>query len=755
MQRRDAARRHGDASSMPRSFDAPPTSSAPVHSMPSETPAAAAAPTPFKGKGMSLSKKPKGTSLLGPVAKASKAPAAVPPSPVVPPAPRAQAAASPSPAAAATPAPAPAPRAKPAPSVAPAAAGVAGATAASLLDDMTPTPSAPSTLLEDVAAPHETPATDDALAAAAPDAWAETEAPAAADAWAESETPAAADAWAEAEAPAPTVDETATGAEREAEAPAYAAADDHYTAQDDDAWPAAQDAPSEDLLGDARTASAVDAVADEVDAWGLSSAPADDGAADTYAEEAYAPNESHYDEVAVTEHGASEAAPAAERDEFALPSDAAPQLRDEHDALAEYKAQAAYEHSDPAYAYEDETAAQEQEYVDHAYGADAPAADADALAYKEYMAHDAAAEYDAQAAYEAEADHPTDETHAAQDAYGAQDLLDAPADAAAEPAALAEAPEPAAEATEAAAPSAAAPVRSALPADEPAPPAPVPASASLLPEVPAPTPWPTQAESPAAASGPAPAPAPAGVHLVLKERVSMSAHRDGGVSSLEVKGDLLLKITDKAATRLRVQLDTDDHFGGADVQFRTHPHVDKQPWASEHLISLRDPKRAFPVDQQVGVLRWRAVTKDESVAPLSVTVWASAADGGACDINVEYQLDNPALELDDVAIVIPLPAGVSPDAATPDDGTCDVDTTTQRVTWRLPRISQANPSSSMELTVSHGVDSADQFFPVSVDFTAHQPLLPLQVVSVADATSGAPLPFTSEASLVAEHVLVH
>ncbi len=39
------------------------------------------------------------------------------------------------------------------------------------------------------------------------------------------------------------------------------------------------------------------------------------------------------------------------------------------------------------------------------------------------------------------------------------------------------------------------------------------------------------------------------VHVVIKERISISGNRDGGLESLEIKGDLLLKITDPSLAR--------------------------------------------------------------------------------------------------------------------------------------------------------------------------------------------------------------
>ena len=89
--------------------------------------------------------------------------------------------------------------------------------------------------------------------------------------------------------------------------------------------------------------------------------------------------------------------------------------------------------------------------------------------------------------------------------------------------------------------------------------------------------------------------------------------RDGGVQSFELKGDLDLRITDAALTKLRLILAPKPY---ADLQFKQHPNVAKFS-GNEKVVALKDPSRSFPVGQGLGVLRWRMTSKDESNVPLS------------------------------------------------------------------------------------------------------------------------------------------
>jgi hypothetical protein len=106
------------------------------------------------------------------------------------------------------------------------------------------------------------------------------------------------------------------------------------------------------------------------------------------------------------------------------------------------------------------------------------------------------------------------------------------------------------------------------------------------------------------------------VHLSVKEKISLELSRDGGVNSLEVKGELDLRISDPSSSKVFLSVGHSDAFG-AELQFKTHPNVDKKPWAESKRIGLRDPKKGFPTGQGLGVLKWRLASKDETVVPLS------------------------------------------------------------------------------------------------------------------------------------------
>ena len=109
------------------------------------------------------------------------------------------------------------------------------------------------------------------------------------------------------------------------------------------------------------------------------------------------------------------------------------------------------------------------------------------------------------------------------------------------------------------------------------------------------------------------------VHIVIKEQISLSLLRDGGLQSLELKGDMNLQISDPASAHLKITLSQppNDAFGTA-LQFKQHPNVAKfAPGNAPKVVALKEPGRAFPIGGSLAVLKWRYVGTDESNVPLS------------------------------------------------------------------------------------------------------------------------------------------
>ncbi|ETS62637.1 hypothetical protein PaG_03281 [Moesziomyces aphidis] len=249
------------------------------------------------------------------------------------------------------------------------------------------------------------------------------------------------------------------------------------------------------------------------------------------------------------------------------------------------------------------------------------------------------------------------------------------------------------------------------------------------------------------------------IHAIIKERVSISGNRDGGLDSLEIKGDLFLKITDPTLAKIRLQLappeDGNLVLSAGDLQFKTNPQVDKAAWASDRVLAPRDARKPFPVNQSLALLRWRMVTKDETALPLSINCWPSPNGEGGCDVSIEYELENDQLgELRSVIIAIPLPEGSVPSVECP-EGSWAVNEDTNNLEWSLDSISSSNKSGSLEFSVTSGAENVDVFFPVVVDFVCEKTLSSVSVADVVLADTSAATTFSQQSVLSAETYVIN
>ncbi|GAA5824735.1 hypothetical protein JCM5353_004424 [Sporobolomyces roseus] len=229
----------------------------------------------------------------------------------------------------------------------------------------------------------------------------------------------------------------------------------------------------------------------------------------------------------------------------------------------------------------------------------------------------------------------------------------------------------------------------------------------------------------------------ASVHLVVRESLSLSLNRDGGIDSLSLKGDLDLRISDPQYSAILVKLPPPASAGGKnDLQFKTHPNVDKAVWASKGEIKLKEGKKGFPVGQGLGVLKWRMTGTDESVVPISINCWPSA-DSGNLTVNLEYELENTSLSLHNVVISIPLPAGAEPSITeAPANGSYAINPMTGRLEWTIDEVSEAAGTTSGSMEFECDGDDADACFPVGVDFVSQKGICGVEILSVVNPSTG-------------------
>ena len=102
--------------------------------------------------------------------------------------------------------------------------------------------------------------------------------------------------------------------------------------------------------------------------------------------------------------------------------------------------------------------------------------------------------------------------------------------------------------------------------------------------------------------------------MKLEEKLGLTASRDGGLQSMELSGMLMLRISDENFGRVKLQILTPTKSA---IQIQPHPNIDKELLRTRSQIAMKNPAKPFPTNTDVGVLKWRFQTTDESQIPLS------------------------------------------------------------------------------------------------------------------------------------------
>ncbi|KAG9233605.1 hypothetical protein BJ875DRAFT_463746 [Amylocarpus encephaloides] len=236
------------------------------------------------------------------------------------------------------------------------------------------------------------------------------------------------------------------------------------------------------------------------------------------------------------------------------------------------------------------------------------------------------------------------------------------------------------------------------------------------------------------------------IHVTIAETINAKLSREGALNSLEIKGDLQLKISDASLTKVKLDLTANASHG---VQFRTHPNVDKGIFNSSKAIQMSNTGKGFPVNNSVGVLRWRATPKadDASAVPITFTVWVNRGSDDTYNITVEYELTGGD-SLKDVTVIIPYIT--SEPAVSSFDTTYEV--SGDSLEWTIGLVDEENASGSFEFEAQAGDEN--EFFPMQVKFGKTKPFIDVDVHDVTLLELDEAVTFSKEIKSVADSYLI-
>uniref|UniRef100_A0AAZ3NW09 Coatomer subunit delta n=1 Tax=Oncorhynchus tshawytscha TaxID=74940 RepID=A0AAZ3NW09_ONCTS len=216
------------------------------------------------------------------------------------------------------------------------------------------------------------------------------------------------------------------------------------------------------------------------------------------------------------------------------------------------------------------------------------------------------------------------------------------------------------------------------------------------------------------------------VHMRVEEKISLTCGRDGGLQNMELLGMITLRVTDDKVGRIRLMVNNYDKKG---VQLQTHPNVDKKLFTSDSVIGLKNPEKSFPLNNDVGVLKWRLQSTDEALIPLTSESHSTCHPAGTiCYLQLLW-------------------SGVGAPVVGDVDGEYKHDSRRNVLEWSLPVIDAKNKSGSLEFSIA---GQPNDFFPVNVSFVSIRNYCDIQVAKVTHVEGDAPVKFSLETSFLVD-----
>ncbi|KFY36779.1 hypothetical protein V494_04975 [Pseudogymnoascus sp. VKM F-4513 (FW-928)] len=236
------------------------------------------------------------------------------------------------------------------------------------------------------------------------------------------------------------------------------------------------------------------------------------------------------------------------------------------------------------------------------------------------------------------------------------------------------------------------------------------------------------------------------IHVTIAETINAKLTREGSVNSIEVKGDLQLRISDESFTKVKLELTANASHG---AQFKTHPNVDRPLFNSSKAIQMSNASKGFPVNNSVGVLRWRATPKvdDSSAIPITFTVWVNKGSDNNYTVTVEYELTGGDA-LKDASVIIPF--ATSEPVVSSFDATYEV--SGDSLEWTIGMVDDDNASGSFEFEAQ--AHDENEFFPMHIRFSKTTPYVDVDVTAVSLVEMDEEVTFSKEIKSLTESYVI-
>ncbi|QSL65245.1 hypothetical protein MERGE_002554 [Pneumocystis wakefieldiae] len=198
------------------------------------------------------------------------------------------------------------------------------------------------------------------------------------------------------------------------------------------------------------------------------------------------------------------------------------------------------------------------------------------------------------------------------------------------------------------------------------------------------------------------------IQVKIFEKIHIVKTKDSGFESIEVKGDLHLRILKSNVAFFRIFLCDNEE---KKIQYKTHPNIDKSLFLLNKIISHHNSAKPFPVNSSLSVLKWKIIKKNENIIfPLSVNLW-TYEDNEHIEINIKYELTSNEHEFQNVLISVPIQSCSTVLETT--NGII-INHEKKSLEWFISEINSFNRCDNRKITLES--NNTESFFPVSINF---------------------------------------
>ncbi|KAF2396007.1 hypothetical protein EJ06DRAFT_534451 [Trichodelitschia bisporula] len=235
------------------------------------------------------------------------------------------------------------------------------------------------------------------------------------------------------------------------------------------------------------------------------------------------------------------------------------------------------------------------------------------------------------------------------------------------------------------------------------------------------------------------------IHIALVEAISARLSRDGTLESLDVKGEVQLRITDPSLVGVKLRLGVGNTRG---AQLMANPNIDKTMFKNQKVIQVPEGGKAFPANQSITAMRWKVALKEVDDLPITFSVWLNDAGGNTWNVTVEYEWTGGD-PLKDVVVTIPF--ATSEPVVSSFDAVYEV--SGDSLDWTIGTVDDSNSTGSFEFE-AHASDESE-LFPMAVRFNKTRPFVEVDVESVTLVSMGEEVDFSKEVKSRADNYKIY